>query len=63
MQQHDPVPDLTGHQPNALSSAQNSTPRGIGKSSRSAQAAAWISALAALITAITGLAVALIDHF
>lgn len=62
MPQHDPTPDKMRHLPNALASAQNSTPRETPMSPKDPHAAAWISAFAALITALTGVAVVLLDH-
>lgn len=56
MYQHDSTRSNAPVQPSALPSAQNSTPREMAQSPQGPHTAAWVSAFAALIAALTGAA-------
>lgn len=62
MSEHDPVPDGARCQPNALTSAQNNTAMRPDEGPKNPHTALLVSAWASLITALTGVAVVLLDH-
>jgi hypothetical protein len=63
MTHRDPNPEKAPCLSKAPSSARNSTPGGTGRPPRGLQTTLLISAIASLITALTGVAVLLLDHF